>query len=129
MCNLLLACLLMNLLSGLTPPLERWCTWFCLLNQEYKLTVECERKKGITSSRCRLRRGLGTLGVRLAPQVVRTWVYLVVVVWRQQGVDSSHCLQADLLVWRQVKDASWQLWQILKVHHMLCLHPSAPHNP
>ncbi len=42
-------------------------------------------------------------------------------VWRQQGVDSRHGLQTDVLVRRQLKGIVGQLWQILKVHNMLCL--------
>lgn len=44
---------------------------------------------------------------------------LVVVVWGQLGVDRRHGLQADLLVRGQLEGASWHLWQVLKVNHML----------
>ena len=61
-------------------------------------------------------------------QAVGKWLYLVVVVWRQQCVDSSHRLKADLLVCSQIKAASWQIRQVLKVYYMLCFCPSAVHT-
>ena len=54
--------------------------------------------------------------------------HLVVVVWRQQSVYSRHCLQADLLMRRQVEYTSWQLWQVLKVDHILLLGPPVVHT-
>ena len=52
-------------------------------------------------------------------------VHLVVVVRWQQSVDSRHGLQPHLLVTRQLKSASWQFWQILKVDCTLLFCPPA----